>query len=408
MKIGLVTGEYPPLEGGVGAFTQELAKELHQLGHEVHIITHSDVRVKDKTRATSIREAWQKINALREPVELPFAYLHPRGRNWRWGDMSQIADIAIRYNLDIVNVQYQAAAYNMRSGAINFLPWRLRGIVPTVVTFHDLRVPYLFPKAGLLRTKVVRRLAKTADGAIVTNRADEAIAQQYGAQALKNIPIGSNITIHKATPLENEAFLSPLNLPEKHFLLAYFGFLNESKGADTLVQAMAGLEEKYHLLFIGGRTGASDTDNNQLFMNNINQLVSASQLDEQIHWTGFMSDQRVSTALTTADLVVLPYKDGVSLRRGTLMAALAHGCPIVSTTPTHPIPELEHGHNIWLVPPDDDQALAEAIQHLQNNPDVRQALAQAAQETSQQFGWEPIARQTADFLQEIYLNQKDE
>ena len=28
MKIGLVSGEYPPMQGGVGAFTQELARAL--------------------------------------------------------------------------------------------------------------------------------------------------------------------------------------------------------------------------------------------------------------------------------------------------------------------------------------------------------------------------------------------
>ncbi|MEZ4516231.1 MAG: glycogen/starch synthase [Chloroflexota bacterium] len=34
----MVTGEYPPMEGGVGAFTEQLAQALAALGHEVHVI----------------------------------------------------------------------------------------------------------------------------------------------------------------------------------------------------------------------------------------------------------------------------------------------------------------------------------------------------------------------------------
>ena len=39
MRIGLITGEYPPMQGGVGDFTQELGKGLAALGHDVHVIT---------------------------------------------------------------------------------------------------------------------------------------------------------------------------------------------------------------------------------------------------------------------------------------------------------------------------------------------------------------------------------
>jgi len=39
MRIGLITGEYPPMQGGVGDFTHELGKALAALGHEVHVLT---------------------------------------------------------------------------------------------------------------------------------------------------------------------------------------------------------------------------------------------------------------------------------------------------------------------------------------------------------------------------------
>ena len=44
LKIGIVTGEYPPHQGGVGDFTREIAHALADLGHEVHIVTHINAR----------------------------------------------------------------------------------------------------------------------------------------------------------------------------------------------------------------------------------------------------------------------------------------------------------------------------------------------------------------------------
>jgi len=40
MKIGLVTAEYAPMQGGVGDFTREVGHALAALGHEVHVITN--------------------------------------------------------------------------------------------------------------------------------------------------------------------------------------------------------------------------------------------------------------------------------------------------------------------------------------------------------------------------------
>src|SRR5690606_9338702 len=123
-----------------------------------------------------------------------------------------------------------------------------------VTTFHDLRFPYLFPKAGKLRDWIVMHLAKSSDGVIATNHED--------LQALSNlrsamIPIGSNILSSKT--IQPKSWREKINVTEDEFLLAHFGFINHSKGIDTLLQAIAALNNpRIKLLMIGGRTGASD------------------------------------------------------------------------------------------------------------------------------------------------------
>ena len=392
MKIGLVTGEFPPMEGGVGAFTQELARALADLHHEVHIITDR------RARPFEAHRRWQD---LLEPVDIGFAQLHPNVKQWRWTAVSQIADVALRYNLDVVNVQYQAAAYNMRSPAINLLPWRLKGLTKTAVTFHDLRVPYLFPKAGRLRQTAVTTMAKYAHGAIVTNRADFEALTAVVQTPVRQIPIGSNITTYTPNHVELQEARDLLGLQSGDCLLGYFGFLNESKGADTLLHALASLEAHVHLVFIGGQTGSSDPTNNQSFLEQLKGLIRELGLEDRVHWTGFQPDQRVSTFLHAADLMVMPYRDGVSLRRGTLMAVLAHGRPLLTTTPAMPTPELIHGENVWLVPPDDAAGLATAVHTLLANPALRAQLGQRAALVADLFTWDKIAAETAVFLAEL-------
>ncbi len=380
------------MEGGVGAFTQELAKAFYALGHEVHILTERRARPQTDDRD------WR---TLREPIPLPFATLYPFVRQWTWPSTAVAADWAVRYDLDVVNIQYQAAAYHMRSAAANFLPWRLKGIRPTVVTFHDLRVPYLFPKAGPLRQWSIRFMARHAHGVIVTNPGDYHAARSTQHSALIQIPIGSNITVHPPDAAASQTIRTQLGVPEGGCLLGYFGFLNESKGADTLLRALINLDERTHLVFIGGETGTSDTENNTAFLAQLRAQIQQLGLTERVHWTGFVADEAVSAHLHATDMMVMPYRDGVSLRRGTLMAVLAHGRPLITTHPAHPAPEFKHGENVWLVPPDDAAALTEAVKELAAAPQLRTTLAYNVHTLADSFTWDKIAAQTVKFYSSL-------
>jgi glycosyltransferase involved in cell wall biosynthesis len=389
LTIGLITGEYPPMEGGVGAFTRELARAMSAHGHTIHVITGRGAV------PASVSRTWRD---LREPVDAGFARLHPRINRWRYRSLATIADIALRYDLDVLNVQYQAAAFNMRSPAINLLPWRMKGVLKTVVTFHDLKVPYLFPKAGPIREAMIRFMARQAHGVIATNRGDFQALEVLLPRAsnLAKIPIGSNIPANPVRPSGSNAIRSGLGLDEGDRLLGYFGFLNPSKGADTLLTALSELESHFHLLFIGGQHGSSDPANNQLFSQTVGQMIASLGLEGRVHWTRFMSEEAVSDHLHAVDMMVMPYRDGASLRRGTMMAALAHGRPVVTTEPSSPTPELVHGHNVHFVPPANARLLAEAIRLLSRDTDYRARLAQGAASTSSLFSWERIADDTIE------------
>ncbi len=380
------------MEGGVGAFTEQLALAMGVGGHEVHVITSVRARPSDAPR---------NLSGSSEPFAQSFGWLHPRANRWRWPTLATVADIAVRYELEVLNLQYQAAAYNMNSPAINFLPRRLAPILPVVVTFHDLRVPYLLPKAGSLREKALIFMTRQASGSIATNAADQERLDGWSNRPLAQIPIGSNIETYHANHIEIAEIRDKLGLNEGDFLLGYFGFVSHAKGADTLIEALAQLDSRYHLVFIGGQAGDSDRANNEAFHQELEAAIASTGLASRVHWTGFLPSQRVSAHLGAADLMVIPYRDGVSLRRGTLMAVLAHGRPLLTTQGPEPPELFQQGEAMWLVAPDDPEALAAAVEELAGDPERRAALAAGAKTLGNSFGWDRIASDTVSFYEQV-------
>jgi glycosyltransferase involved in cell wall biosynthesis len=152
-------------------------------------------------------------------------------------------------------------------------------------------------------------------------------------------------------------------------------------------------------LMVGGQFGASDPTN-VAYAQYSRTLIDELGLAERVLWTGFTTPAQVSANLLASDICVLPYRDGASFRRGSFMAALIHGLPIVSTRPEVPLPELADGQNIALVPPDDAEALADKIVALAASPEQRARLGAGAAELSKLFRWDSIARKTLEVYRE--------
>ncbi len=390
MKTCLVTGEFPPMQGGVGDYTRQLGLALAAEGVEVCIVT----------------------SAQAQGADFPTLKVLPVVEKWGWGAWGVILDVLEDEKPDVLHIQYQAAAYGMHP-AVNLLPWRLRlrNHRPALVTtFHDLRVPYLFPKAGPLRRWAITTMARGCDAVIATNIEDLLTLRRdfernglLPKPALYHIPIGANIRPNPPEGYDRDAWRARWGVSKEDFLLSYFGFLNESKGVDTLIHALKILVDEGYpvkLLMVGGQTGSSDPTNVE-YARKIKSLIEELGLDERVMWTGFTPPEEVSANLLASDACVLPYKDGVSLRRGSLHAALVHCLPVVSTYPRVSIKELVNEENILLVPPSDPYALSEAIVRLYEDEDLRDRLRQGACELAKEFGWEGIARDTIEVYRDV-------
>jgi len=397
----MITGEYPAMQGGVGDYTRQLSQALGARRVDVHVLTD--------------------VNAggdhLRRPAGAYEPTVHPLVDQGGWQWWSLTTALCDELQPDVVHIQYQSAAYGLH-GAINLLSWRLRLLRnrPRIVTtFHDLRFPYLFPKAGPLRWRAVLTLARRSDACVITNPVDWLRLSRAGLASLMfPIPIGSNISCQPPPGYERPQQRAQWGAGPDTWLLAYFGFMNAGKGGDTLIRALAELARRgrpVRLLMVGGQVGASDPTN-RAYLAQIEQLIDELGVRDRVAWTGFVSSEEVSAHLLAADCAVLPYREGASLRHGSLMAALAHGLPIVSTRPSDDVreaaglfPMLHNGKSALLVAPDDPVAVANAVERLLNDNALRLRLAQAALDLAREFTWDAIAERHIEIYQRLGLSR---
>lgn len=370
MRIGFITGEYPPMRGGIATFTRILGTELAKTGHQIYVLTSEDGQYQgDQIQVDTVK-------------------------NWGWRISKMVNRWANDNQLDIVNLHYQTAAFSM-SPWIHFLPDLVQ--VPLVTTLHDLRFPYLFPKAGPIRDWIVRHLAERSDGRIFTNDEDQQTIGDLPRTQL--IRIGSNIRTDIPTA-ESNTYVIDDRLSDA-FVVGYFGFINHSKGLDDLIRALPLIDVDCptKLLIIGERHGHSDPTNVH-YAQQIDDLIAEYELEDQIIYTGYLPENDVAAYLQRCDLVTLPYRDGASFRRGTLLAAIEQECVIITTEPTVPISSINE-NRFALVPPYRPDKIAEAITKLANNPRERERLQDSVRQLKAEFAWETLVQQTEVFFQDV-------
>lgn len=164
-----------------------------------------------------------------------------------------------------------------------------------------------------------------------------------------------------------------------HLRVLAVGRLVSKKGFDTLIEACAKLKRdgvSFETLIVG-ESGDHETE--------LKRLIARHELEAKIRLAGPTTQAQLLCEYQRATVFCLPCRvlengdrDGIP---NVLIEAMSCGLPVV-TTGVSGIPELiRDGVNGLLVPPDDPQAIAEALQHLFRNPLAAEALGSEARRT---------------------------
>lgn len=170
------------------------------------------------------------------------------------------------------------------------------------------------------------------------------------------------------------------------FTIVSIGRAVEKKGYPDLLSALArlGRERDWRFEHAGGGPLAE----------RLKEQARRLGIADRVAWHGAQDRAFIFSLLQRADLFVLPSRLAPSGDRdglpNVLMEAQAFAVPVLATDVSG-IPELvTHGKTGWLVPEDDPIALAEAMQRLIDNSELRLRLARAgAKNVREKFSTDP-------------------
>lgn len=171
---------------------------------------------------------------------------------------------------------------------------------------------------------------------------------------------------------------NPIVLPDtvpardhSRLYLVYLGRMNEWKGSERALQALAVLPESLRSCVRLRMAGDGE-------VSRMRQVAEALRIQHIVDIREWIEGEEKQHWLASSGAFILPSRaEGLPM---SLLEAMAWGMPAI-VTPVGSIPEfVEDGSEGFLVPPDDIQAISRAIAILAENPELRAQMGRAARQ----------------------------
>jgi len=173
--------------------------------------------------------------------------------------------------------------------------------------------------------------------------------------------------------------------------------LEERKGQEYLLRAVALLREQEFSLMLVGSERAREAD----YAAKLRDITQALDLTDRVCFAGRLEGKDLAAAYRQADIFVFPsLVEGYGL---VLLEAMSFGLPVV-TTKVGGIPEIvSDGVEGILVPPRNEQALANAIAQLLACPTKRREMGEKGiARARQQPSWGEVCKKFREVLLETW------
>lgn len=178
------------------------------------------------------------------------------------------------------------------------------------------------------------------------------------------------------------------HIPEENAVL-FFGRIEKYKGIEYLIQSMDGILKDF-----------SDTKLIIAGEGNLSRYITMPLTNKhyEIH-NRFIPDEEVPSFFQRSKVVVLPYIEGT--QSGIIPIAYAFKKPVVVTN-VGSIPEVvDDGKTGFIVPPQDVNALADAITRLLKENKLRREMGENAyKKMKEELSWDTIAEETIEVYKE--------
>jgi glycosyltransferase involved in cell wall biosynthesis len=350
----MITCEYPPQRGGVADYTQLLAAGLADCGDEVHV--------------------W--CPAFPGPAPATGGVIvHREFGAFSWKDLQRVGEELGHFpGPRRLTVQWVPHGYGWKSMNVAFCWWllqRARRCGDQVeLMIHEPSLPFRGRSlrrnaAALVHRAMTILLLRAASRVWMSIPGWEPRLRPFafGRELdFEWLPIFSSIPVTN-NPSRRSEIRQQYAGGDGRLLIGHFGTFGASI-TDLLERILVNLaqeDSKQVFLLLG--------DQSEPYRERLTQRHPG--LATRVHATGQLPAEELSSHLAACDLLIQPYPDGVSSRRTSFMAGLAHGKPMV-TTEGELTESLWRGQDgVFLAAPGDTRNFVEKVRHLASRPAER-------------------------------------
>jgi glycosyltransferase involved in cell wall biosynthesis len=232
-------------------------------------------------------------------------------------------------------------------------------------------------------------LSRYTDYLITINQEDYSTAQNFKAKNVTYVHgVGIDIMEIHHSETDRKKKREELGIPENAFVILSVGELNENKNHETVIKAVAELNNKNCFYVICGK-GHKEND----FKN----LSVSLGIEEQVKLLGFRSD--VHDICKLADAFAFPsYREGLSV---ALMEAMAAELPIVCSKIRGNTDLVEDGIGGYLIEPTDAKGFAKAFSKIINDEKLRGSMGKKNVATVKNFDLENAIKEIKDVYKKV-------
>ena len=364
----MITGDYPPQGGGVSDYSRMVARGLAAVGDTVHIYS-SECEGPGRDSADSVETVTGAGGIIVHRLPGRFG---PRA-------LVKLSRMLERHAGERLLIQYVPHAFGFKAMNLPFCLWlyaHTRKYGGATVMFHEVELGILPGDPMRYRlidaaNKLMARLAvRSAAQIFIAASVWETILRRYNTDGrpITWLPVPSTIAV-----VDDNARIAAAKLhmvPDGGPVVGHFGTFAPAIAAmlHAIIPRVLALDSTATMILIGSN---SDTFREALLSEN-------PALGGRIRATGALQAEGVSLAISSCDVMMQPYPDGVSSRRTSMMAALEHVRAIITTSGPFTEPLWQQSDAVSLVRIEDANAFAAAVGALIGNATLRERYATAA------------------------------
>ena len=374
MKILLLNSEYPPIGGGAGNASANIARLLVRMGNDVLLLTsHFDDFARDEicdgvriVRVSALRRKMDRSSAL-EQISFIFAASF------------RTLGLVRQFEPDVT-----LAFFGLPSGAV---AWLLKKTfrLPYVVSLRGGDVPGFRPYDFRVYHKVAAPFLH-----VIWHSASAVVANSRG---LHDLATAFDSTI-EIPIIPNGVDLEKFSAPERDWSsprILSVGRVVYQKGFDLALRALAELKDLGWQWTIAG-------DGPQMPV--LQAMVEEHGLQNRIHFLGWLTANQLKEQYASANLFLFPSRhEGMP---NAVLEAMASGLPVIATRIAGNEELVVNDETGKLVPTEDVESLRESLRLLLVDAQKREQTGRAARRrVESSFSWNRVAEQYQIILEKV-------